>query len=179
MIRAIKLTVLIMMITLPYLYGEYSYRQHLGTETVQCIRVWEDESCHKGRNCHYIAKGRMLYDNGLTTVFTGNYTVGMTYEDTEKWNFIDATIEREPSVLARCAQAYRCVINLAVSAIIIISSVMLLISTIIWLAFKTRYKNPISFWLYWFGTSVAPSDYEINEFMNAHPHWFYKEGEER
>ena len=177
--RTIKLTTLIMMIVLPYLYGEYSYRQHLGTESMQCVRVWEDESCHKGHDCRYITKGRMLYDNGQTSVFTGNYTVGSFYEDAQKWSLLGATTEREPSTLACWAQAYRFVMNIGMALIVIVAAVMMLIATIVWLAFKSRYKNPISFWIYTFGTSFDPSERESREFMNSLPTWFYKEGEEQ
>ena len=174
MTRAIKIAVLIMMIVLPYLYGEYSYRQHLGTETVQCVRVWEDESCHKGRDCRYTMKGRMLFDNGTTSVLTGNYTVGSFYEVKQEWKFIDIS-KHEPNI----AQLYRAIMNLISIVIAIVIAIMLSMSTFNWLAFKSRYKNPLSLWVLFFGTGLDESAYKDRKFMDAHPYWFYKEGEEQ
>lgn len=162
------------MIILPYLYGEYSYRKHLGTETVQCVRVWEDESCYKGHNCTYTMKGRMLFDDGTTLVLIGNYTVGSFYEVKQEWNLIGIS-KNAPNI----AELYRVFMNFISMIIASIIILMLLISTFNWLAFKSRYKNPLSLWVLFFGTGIESTDRTNREFMDSNPYWFYKEGDEQ
>jgi hypothetical protein len=165
-----------MMIVLPYIYGEYSYRQHLGTLPMQCVKVWEEEHCRKGRNCSYEQNGRMLYDNGETSVFSGTYSVGSWYVDESKWEFLDHNTNKEPSNIAKIAQMYRWLANIFLILFGVVGTFMLAISTFIWLAFKTRYKTPLSFWVLQFNEFDLDSNYQRqNMFMDENPFWFHKE----
>lgn len=82
----IKILAFIIIFILPFVYSEYNYRLNIGDRTGVCIKTWQTENCHKGRNCRYTDWGLLLYNDNSVESVTGVYEMGKVYTAKDEWN---------------------------------------------------------------------------------------------
>ena len=170
----IRLLILFLLISIPYGVGEYIYQNNLGTRTGTCVRVWESESCYKGRNCHYTNHGLVLYNDNTVESYEGNYVVGNSYSHTDTYGFIWTTYFGG-NMLSDLTQIHRLVVNFSLIIILLICSLVGFFATTDWMLFPNRCKTPFSYLVLWCGVDdLMDSDYKKNQFMDSLPKYFYK-----